>query len=56
MLPNHTENGNTFFRFHSWMPFYADIETIKSDPASIRPGVDNNDTKHLKHSYLHNRL
>ena len=27
------------FRFHSWMPFYADIETIKSDPASIRPGV-----------------
>ena len=27
------------FRFHSWMPFYADIETIKSDPTSIRPGV-----------------
>jgi hypothetical protein len=27
------------FRFHSWMPFYADIETIKSDPVSIRPGV-----------------
>jgi hypothetical protein len=27
------------FRFHSWMPFYADIETIKSDPAAIRPGV-----------------
>jgi hypothetical protein len=27
------------FRFHSWMPFYADIETIKSDPASIRPGL-----------------
>jgi len=27
------------FRFHSWMPFYADIEKIKSDPASIRPGV-----------------
>ncbi len=27
------------FRFHSWMPFYADIEKIKTDPASIRPGV-----------------
>jgi hypothetical protein len=26
------------FRFHSWMPFYADIEQIKSDPANIRPG------------------
>jgi hypothetical protein len=27
------------FRFHSWMPFYADIEEVKADPASIRPGV-----------------
>jgi hypothetical protein len=27
------------FRFHSWMPFYADIEQIQSDPASIRPGL-----------------
>jgi len=27
------------FRFHSWMPFYADIVTIKSDPSSIRPGL-----------------
>jgi hypothetical protein len=27
------------FRFHSWMPFYADLEKIKTDPASIRPGV-----------------
>jgi hypothetical protein len=26
------------FRFHSWMPFYADIEEVKSDPASITPG------------------
>ena len=26
------------FRFHSWMPFYADIEQIKSDPSLIRPG------------------
>lgn len=26
------------FRFHSWMPFYADLERIQSDPESIRPG------------------
>ena len=26
------------FRFHSWMPFYADIEELQSDPASVRPG------------------
>ncbi len=27
------------FRFHSWMPFYADIEELKSDPTGIRPGL-----------------
>jgi hypothetical protein len=27
------------FRFHSWMPFYADIEKIKSEPGSVRPGI-----------------
>jgi hypothetical protein len=27
------------FRFHSWMPFYADLDVITSDPASIRPGL-----------------
>jgi|WetSurMetagenome_2_1015567.scaffolds.fasta_scaffold01654_2 hypothetical protein len=27
------------FRFHSWLPFYADIQTVKSDPASVRPGI-----------------
>ena len=26
------------FRFHSWMPFYADIEAIQDDPSSIKPG------------------
>ena len=26
------------FKFHSWMPFYADIEQIQTDPASIKPG------------------
>ena len=27
------------FRFHSWMPFYADLDEVKSDPASVRPGI-----------------
>ncbi|HUW92359.1 MAG TPA: hypothetical protein VMV74_04275 [Bacteroidales bacterium] len=27
------------FNFHSWLPLYADIEKIKTDPSSIRPGV-----------------
>lgn len=27
------------FRFHSWMPFYADIQEVSSDPTAIRPGV-----------------
>jgi hypothetical protein len=27
------------FRFHSWMPFYADIAELKADPSSIRPGI-----------------
>jgi hypothetical protein len=27
------------FRFHSWMPFYADIAELKADPTSIRPGI-----------------
>jgi hypothetical protein len=27
------------FRFHSWMPFYADLEKIQTDPLSVRPGL-----------------
>ncbi|MGQ9619563.1 MAG: TolB family protein [Bacteroidales bacterium] len=27
------------FRFHSWMPFYADIDEIQSDPSAIKPGI-----------------
>ena len=30
---------NHIFGFHSWMPFYADIEKIQTDPASVRPGI-----------------
>jgi len=37
-----TENYKKYqhlFRFHSWMPFYADLEEVKADPASLRPGI-----------------
>jgi hypothetical protein len=27
------------FNFHSWLPFYADLERAKSDPSSVRPGI-----------------
>jgi len=27
------------FRFHSWMPFYADLESLKINPTAVRPGV-----------------
>ena len=35
------------FRFHSWMPFYADTEEIKDDPASVRPGITLLSQNHL---------
>lgn len=27
------------FKFHSWMPFYADIDLLKTDPSAVRPGL-----------------
>jgi hypothetical protein len=27
------------FNIHSWMPFYTDINTIESDPQTLRPGI-----------------
>jgi hypothetical protein len=27
------------FKFHSWMPFYADLQQITSDPTTVRPGL-----------------
>ena len=35
------------FKFHSWMPFYADLEEIKADPTNIRPGVTILSQNHL---------
>jgi len=36
--PERYRKWQHLFRFHSWMPFYADIEEIKDDPSTIRPG------------------
>jgi hypothetical protein len=57
------------FRFHSWMPFYADIQQIQSDPTAISPGLSimsQNDLSTLittvgyeysgGKSYLHSRI
>ncbi len=38
-IPLRYKKWQHLFGFHSWMPFYADIDEIKSDPFSVRPGV-----------------
>lgn len=35
------------FGFHSWMPFYADLEEVKSDPLAISPGFTLMSQNHL---------
>ena len=38
-LPTKYRKWQHLFGFHSWMPFYADIEEIQADPTAIRPGL-----------------
>ncbi len=35
------------FNFHSWFPFYGDIDLMRTDPTSIRPGVTLMSQNHL---------
>lgn len=35
------------FRFHSWMPFYADLDELRADPMSVRPGFTIMSQNHL---------
>jgi len=37
--PQRYRKWQHLFKFHSWMPFYADLDQVRSDPSSIRPGV-----------------
>lgn len=34
-------------RFHSWMPFYADLDEIRSDPRNVSPGFTLMSQNHL---------
>jgi hypothetical protein len=38
-IPEPYRKWQHLFKFHSWMPFYADIQKVQSDPASVRPGL-----------------
>ncbi len=35
------------FNFHSWFPFYGDIDEIKTDPSAVRPGLTLMSQNHL---------
>ena len=35
------------FNIHSWFPFYADIDELKSDPTTVRPGLTLMSQNHL---------
>lgn len=35
------------FNFHSWLPFYADIDEVKSDPTAVSPGLTLMSQNHL---------
>jgi hypothetical protein len=39
LIPEPYRKSQHLFKFHSWMPFYADIEEIKADPTTVRPGI-----------------
>src|SRR5664280_880951 len=38
-MPEPYRKWQHLFRFHSWMPFYTDLEQLNINPANIRPGV-----------------
>ncbi len=35
------------FNFHSWFPFYGDIDALRTDPTSVRPGLTLMSQNHL---------
>jgi len=38
---------SNLFNFHSWFPFYADLDEIRTDPTTIRPGLTLMSQNHL---------
>lgn len=45
--PERYKKWQHLFHFHSWMPFYADIDEIKADPLAVRPGFTIFSQNHL---------
>ncbi len=43
------------FNFHSWFPFYGDIDEIKTDPSAVRPGL-HSCPQNPEHAYINNRV
>lgn len=44
--------GLHLFQFHSWMPFYADVEDIDLEQLKIKPGLTLLSQNHLSTSFL----
>ena len=44
------------FKFHSWMPFYADLDQIKTDPDCCQARHNSVDPESAEHSDLLNRI
>jgi hypothetical protein len=47
LTPEPYRKWKHLFSIHSWMPLYADLEQVQSDPASIRPGLTIFSQNHL---------
>jgi hypothetical protein len=46
-VPKRYIKATHLFNFHSWFPFYGDIDEIKTDPTAVRPGVTLMSQNHL---------
>jgi hypothetical protein len=46
-VPEPYRKWQHLFKFHSWMPFYADLKEIKADPTAVRPGISIMTQNHL---------
>ena len=47
LTPGPYRKWQHLFNFHSWMPFYADLQHIQADPAAVRPGLTIMSQNHL---------
>lgn len=45
--PRPYRKGAHLFNLHSWFPFYADLDEIRTDPTTVRPGLTLMSQNHL---------